>query len=880
MNLKCYEHALNAFKELVDEFTEHTYRCIPQDLSLRTYYGTNKKLVANGWIAWHENAETIYRICCALDLGHYDNRLGTLKFTLGTSAFIIRKLEILAEKSGEPAGTVIAISEDSWRIATGTQDIALLKVSRLAGQLCSLDKLAQRYKITKGSVLASPDPDLQKQFAAVSTDYFKYEAFWVQQLQSHKTAEISFLPNVSASYRNKGIPCFQQWELPAALWPSFHAHHLFAVWLMYLYRLGNQENLGVMFSHASLMTWPDEASSFISPAVPFSITLQPDMNFREVLQALETQIALIGQQGSYLRDITARYHSLLHAKRRYAITVMVTDQFDISAHLADAITPLVLMITTDGKKLGLFVDPKALKKEPYLKQIIENMRGHLQTLVSGIIQNPNSAIQDLPLLTSLERQQILIDWNRTETDYPRDKTIPQLFEEQVEKTPNNIAVCYENNSLTYSELNKKANQLAHYLINAGVTVETAVGIYAERSIEMIIAVLATLKAGGTYVPLDPGNPPSRTQWMLDDSEIKIIITPGKSLDLPKKFDHIIHLEADWSFIQEMVNTNPINKATSTNLAYIVYTSGSTGKPKGVEILHRGVVRLVRNTNYINFDAKDSIAHVSNPSFDAAMFEVWGALLNGSKLVILSKADVLNTPIFEKKLIQHAINTIWLTSALFNQLVHMGMIFPPSLKNLLIGGEPLCVKTVKKIVYSENKPERLMNGYGPTENTTFTSYYEIKKISKNLKSIPIGKPISNTQVYVLDTHGQPMPIGFVGELHVAGDGLARGYKNRLQLTEKVFVHHPYLKNSDTRLYKTGDLVRWLPTGDLEFIGRADGLIKIRGFRIDPAEVESVLQDTHPLLKRSWSLKRIKIRPTKNWLRFFRRKAMGHHWLFTI
>ncbi len=437
-------------------------------------------------------------------------------------------------------------------------------------------------------------------------------------------------------------------------------------------------------------------------------------------------------------------------------------------------------------------------------------------------------------------------WPQIQTNYPRNACIHELFEQQAIQTPETVAVVFEELTLTYAQLNRRANQLAHHLRLLGIGPESLVGICVERSVEMVVGLLGILKAGSAYVPLDPTYPPSRLTWMLADAQVQVLLTQAtlahfiEPLQATRSPLTTIYLDTNWPTLAKESEVNLVNQTTAENLAYVMYTSGSTGQPKGVSVIHRGVVRLVKNTNYANFTADEIFLQLAPISFDASTFEIWGALLNSAKLVIMppqppSLAELGNA------LRRYQVTTLWLTAGLFHQMVNERLEDLQELRQLLAGGEALSVPHVKKVLQML-KNGVLINGYGPTENTTFTCCYPMTEVSQVGETVPIGPPISNTQVYVLDEHRHPVPIGTPGELYIGGDGLAREYFRRPELTAEKFVYVPIFgeHTEPLRLYKTGDLVRCRPDGILEFIGRIDHQIKLRGFRIEPGEIETTLQ----------------------------------------
>jgi aspartate racemase len=477
-------------------------------------------------------------------------------------------------------------------------------------------------------------------------------------------------------------------------------------------------------------------------------------------------------------------------------------------------------------------------------ETISRMLGHLQVLLEGIVADPDRSISALPILTEPERHQLLVEWNDTKREYPKDKCIHELFEEQVDRCPEAVAVVFEDQQLTYRELNCRANQLAHHLRQLGVGPGTAVGICVERSVEMVVALLAIVKGGGGYVPLDPLYPKERLKLMLEDTRASIIVTQRRLRDrLPSHEATVVYLDDEAAWATES-DENPVAAIRPENFLYVMYTSGSTGTPKGVSVVHRGVVRLVKNTDYAELTSDEVFLQFAPISFDASTFEIWGALLNGAKLIVFPP----HTPSLEEigRFIEsYGVTTLWLTAALFHQLVDGHLSRFKGVRQLLGGGDVLSVRHVEKCLH-ELRNCRLINGYGPTENTTFTCCYSMPDPKQVGHSISIGRPIANTQVYVLDVRGNPAPVGVPGELYIGGDGLARGYLNQPELTGEKFVPNPFSDEPGARLYRTGDLVRYRSDGTIEFLGRLDHQVKIRGFRVELGEIEAVLSQ-HPTVR---------------------------------
>ncbi|KAK9759649.1 hypothetical protein K7432_017132 [Basidiobolus ranarum] len=467
---------------------------------------------------------------------------------------------------------------------------------------------------------------------------------------------------------------------------------------------------------------------------------------------------------------------------------------------------------------------------------IHRMLSGLQKILEAVVKNPDQNIDDIQLLEDLEREQLLVALNNTNISYPNDKSIVNIFEEQVKYTPDAVAVVQNDEFLSYYQLHEMSTQLAIYLIELGVKNEAPVGICMERSPQMVVTLLAILKAGGVYVPLDPQYPMDRIQFMLTDTKSSVIICQKSTLSVLPDGDHkIVCLDEEINKIMSVSHEAVPVQPVATNLAYIIYTSGSTGIPKGVLVEHRSVVRLVKNNEYMSIGGDDKVAHIASTSFDAATFEVWGAVLNGATLVCINHTEVLDMKLFAKNVAAHSVSIMLLTTALFNRVVEDAPDVFNGVKQILFGGEAANYRAVQSFLNLPNRP-RLLNAYGPAENTALSTWYEVNEITSH---IPIGKPISNSRAYILDHHLSPVPIGFVGELCVAGDGLARGYLNRPELTAERFVINPNPECNGERIYRTGDLARYKIDGNLEFVGRMDQQVKIHGFRIELGEIENVL-----------------------------------------
>ena len=449
------------------------------------------------------------------------------------------------------------------------------------------------------------------------------------------------------------------------------------------------------------------------------------------------------------------------------------------------------------------------------------------------------AVQKKLLAKSL-RTKVLEEWNRTSVVYP-DKCIHDLFEEQMERTPAAVAVECAGSQITYGELNEQANRLAHYIRALGITPEARVGICVERSIEMMVAMLATLKAGAAYVPLDPKYPPERLQYMLADSQAKLLLTQRKVQGpfAESKTTRVV-LDTVQEEIDSCPSSSPAVSLETQNAAYVIYTSGSTGKPKGVVIRHSSAVTLLywARETYSNLELSGVLASTSI-CFDISVFEIFVPLSWGGTVIIAENG--IQLPRLPEAARVTLINT---APAIMNELMKSKEI-PAGVRTVNLAGEPLKRRLIEEI-YRETGVKRVVNLYGPTEDTTYSTYISLEKGGRG--EVPIGRPVANTEVYVLDEDLQPLEIGVAGDLYIGGDGLARGYLDRPELTAQSFIPHPFSKNPGARIYRTGDRARWNKDGILEFLGRVDHQVKVRGMRIELGEIETVLQE-HPQVRES-------------------------------
>ncbi|MEA5504347.1 amino acid adenylation domain-containing protein [Halotia wernerae UHCC 0503] len=502
--------------------------------------------------------------------------------------------------------------------------------------------------------------------------------------------------------------------------------------------------------------------------------------------------------------------------------------------------PLVLLVKPWSQlSLNIFYDLRCFNK-----MTVTRMLSHLSALLNNIVTNPHTTLGTLThSIVDIEQQQLLVEFNNTKRDYVNDKCIHQLIESQVERTPENVAVVFKNQQLTYRELNTRANQLAHRLQALGVEPDVLVGICVERSWEMLIGILGILKAGGAYVPIDPMYPKQRLSYMLEDSQVSIILTQERLVkNLPDIGAQVLCLDTLWDAIAQESDENPKSEVKTDNLAYLIYTSGSTGKPKGVQVTHQNLVYSTTARICYYEQPVTGFLLTSPFAFDSSVAVIFWTLCQGDFVSVLPENWQLDIKQIIKAIAQQQISHLLCLPSLYKLILEQAQSQQLlSLKTVIVAGESCPKELVKQ--HRELFPQtHLFNEYGPTEATVWSSVYNCKNHDLN-NSVPIGRPIANTQIYLLDSHLQPVPIGVSGEIYISGLGVAKGYLNRPELTAQKFIPNPFSDEPKARLYKTGDLGRYLLDGNIEFLGRLDQQVKIRGYRIELPEIEAALNQ-HP------------------------------------
>ncbi|UHA72709.1 non-ribosomal peptide synthetase [Paenibacillus sp. 481] len=697
-------------------------------------------------------------------------------------------------------------------------------------------------------------------------DKDKQRQFWIEQLSGWNSQ--TMLPYDIPDKRNHSVQQTGQYrsKLQSSVSDRLQqftksrkitlASVLYGAWgvLLQKYNNGDDVIFGTTVSgrNNEVKHIDDLVGLFIN-TLPMRIQANPETTLDELLQHINQKMnATIPFESSSLAEI--KQHTQLSPQEQLFNSIIVVENFPLDGVLKgdyalNMLSYIAFEMTIFDLTLAVTVNDGVefqfkYNADMFHERTIARMSTQLEHVLEMMISSSHQKVSELLVQSKTEQQEVLIDWNQTQTTYPRNKTLSELFQRQVERSPDHIAVVYEGEQITYRELNRRANRLAHRLIRQGVQPNSIVGLMTERSLEMLVGIFGILKAGGAYLPLSPDFPQERIAFMLSDSEAKWIVAQQHFIDsssdisitLADSACEVIGFE-DKEYIKGD-EYNPCANHTAEDLAYVIYTSGSTGRPKGTLIRQYNVSRVVLDTHYISLQQQDVVLQLSSYAFDGSTFDIFGALLNGSKLVMLSKDTLLDASGLAHIIREQQVTVFFVTTALFNTLVDVNIECFANVRKVLFGGELVSLSHVQRAV-AYLGPGKIVHVYGPTESTVFATAYTIEQLDECLGTVPIGKPISNTTAYVLTDNLQPVPMGAAGELFIGGDGLAAGYLNNPQLTAKAFIAHPFIQGE--QLYRTGDLVKMLPDGNIVYLGRIDHQIKIRGFRIEPGEItERLLQ----------------------------------------
>jgi amino acid adenylation domain-containing protein len=757
---------------------------------------------------------------------------------------------------------VVRLEDEQFRLYMTFHQIVFDAVTAYRVFLPELTALYEAFASRKNS----PLPELTIQFADFAhwqrnrdlpKDWPEHAAYWRQQLADVPTLQWPTDRPRPVVDTHRGE--IQRFALPATLardLKDFCQRNEASLYMMLLsglaallHRYTGQSDLviGSFTAGRKLAELEPLAGYFVNP-LALRIDLSSNPTFLQLLAKVRVLVLdALRHEDLPFSEVVRESHWKPNASRNPLFQVVLSQQPKLAPiapgwglateEICNGGSKLDLMIVVDDRK-DRISGPITYNPDLFDSATIERMVGHWQTLLAAAVSNPDVPIADLPILTEAERRKALLDWNNTATEFPATACLHQLVEAQFQRTPDAVAVIYEQDRITYRELDHRANQLASYLRKAGVGPEIRVGICLERSTEIMVGLLGILKAGGAYVPLDPEYPKERLKFMIQDSELRCLITQESlNQDLRDYVDKIINIDRDWPVISQESCETASSSVSPENLAYVIYTSGSTGKPKGVQVCHRALVNLLTSMqSRPGITQGDRLLAVTTICFDIAALELYLPLTVGACCVIAGRESSSDGRELWKLLQDHGITVMQATPSTWKLMIDAGWPGKPDLK-ILCGGEAMSRDLGQALVA---RGSSVWNMYGPTETTVWSSVHRVTSADS---AIPIGRPIANTTLYVLDSRLQPVPVGIIGELYIGGEGLARGYLNRPELSAEKFIPSPFAGDQRAWLYKTGDLARYRADGSIECLGRTDTQVKVRGFRIELEEIESALRQ-HP------------------------------------
>ncbi len=862
LNAKCYDAALASFGELIDGLARRSLQPVPQNPAERTYFALSKRSATV--ISWQQDAEDVEALFRALNFGPYPNPLGLLKIATGDAFFILTDLALHHQTIPAAPGTILSIDEAGLTIALRAAAITIKTLFTMDGEPIAIITLTRQYALEAGHVLCDYDPAIARTLMAQHRRLSRYESFWVNRLATHQPFA---WPDVHRSLRQGVVEpmAVRSFTMPEGSDRFRHARHggldtfLCAVIAVYVARLNQTNCFDLGFISAALGQSIAGLELFFASLVPLRVNLTSTAAFEQVVRTIEAEVALTTQHQTYARDIVARYPAIPHSPHTPVAVAHVDplNEDPLSTALSADVSLIFYVTNHDSRLIKLAYKPNVWEPDA-----IERMAGHLQTIIQAVTANSQQPICELPLLTDAERHQILVTWNDSGTDVFSEPCIHHRFEAQAGRTPDAIAIMDVKASLTYREINERANQLAHHLQALGVGPEVPVGLCVERSTEMVVGILGILKSGGAYVPLAPDYPSERLALILEDTCAPVLVTQAKVVPrLPQHAIQTICLDSQSESLARQPGHNPVSQVEPGHLAYVIYTSGSTGQPKGVLIEHGALAnhgQVIQH--HYELSPHDRVLQFASLNFDVSLEQLLPPLLVGASVVT---GELWPPAEFHQKLKAFNLTVIDLPPAYYQQLFDAWIATPSSVMNtalrlMIVGGEAVPAELVALWQQTPLKTVRLLNAYGPTEATITTTLFDAPQVmdaDRFQAGLPIGRPIATRTAYILDRHLQPLPIGVPGELHIGGAGLARGYLNRLALTQETFATldknawqtpAPHFSSMNRRLYKTGDLARYLPNGTIEFLGRIDQQVKIRGYRIEPGEIEAILR-THPSIR---------------------------------
>ncbi len=831
LNTRCYEVAIAAFTELVRELIEDRVQPTAQDLTQRSYFGLNDRPTAAGVVNFTEKAQTIANLVRALNFGAMPNPLGCAKLWLPHGVVAVGQAQTLdsALHAGQPSpGQVLTINSEpnsdraKLSIATSHGAIELSQLTTLDGLPVSQTALIEQYGVQIGVQLPLLSEIDRQAIHDRNLSLCRFERRWIRRL-----AQLSpFVHPYVQPHKDSTL-----YRTAIKLDRTIEPRSLLALFAAYCARLASEDefDLGVQ-TEAQRSVAPE----IFAQIVPMRIAVQAEDSVRNFCERFELALSETEQWQSYALDSGMRYPELRGQRITLAIAIVLAAS--PSALDVKHLTAQVAFVAYQDGSVPELVHQGAL--EPKQPQAIVRQ---LQSLIAASVDDPTQRVTALPLL-SREEQQQLIEWNQTKKPYPSDRSVHELIDQQAIATPDAIAVRFGQTELSYQALERRSNQVARWLRFVGVQPETLVALCVPRSVDLIVGLLGILKSGGAYVPIDPTYPRDRIAFLLEDSGVQVIVTVKSLRSL---FSPLQTVCLDDAAIAEFESDALSVAVTSDHLAYVIYTSGSTGKPKGVQVPHRAIVNHSwAIAELYQLSPRDCVLQSASISFDVAGEQIYPALFRGGTVVVRPDNLLESFERFIQFVQRRSITVLILPTAFWREwtidLIESNQSIPDCLRVVAVGTEKVLADQLAQWQQITRDRVTFFQGYGPTEATiTCTVYQYLNQDLNPEQAVPIGNPLPNLELYILDRYLQPVPVGVIGEIYIGGDGLARGYHNQPLLTTERFVTHPF--RSSAKLYKTGDLARFQPDGQIVYCDRSDDQIKLNGFRIELGEIEAVLRE---------------------------------------
>lgn len=848
LNGKCYEAAIKGFSELVEEITEENLLPIKQDQNNRSYFSRNKKPNYNAFISWNDDAAMINALVNSLYYGNYQNNLSIPKIIVGGDIFFVLKTKQTTKISRETPGIIANIKKNRLEITTKTYNLAIEEILSCTGEELAIDSLVKMLNLKIGDKLGQYDDFSLDKINKITLEVAKYEKIWLEKLTNIKPIEAPISRNTNTVIDKKhrvvdlGILKNYIYKMHFLNSDLESGELLSALFIMFLARYKNVYEFNMSYSDSFLKDYSRGVEKIFSDTIILSINLTSSKSLLSCLQEIIAEIRLTSSLKTFSCDLSVRHSQVTGASKIKNLHTLLVNIEVLNEVNEDN------LVCDD--KFKILIDKSACKaffsydENKFHGGDISHFQKLFYDFMDYFIAKYLEPLASFELVSTEEREKILIQWNATETDYPTHKTLPQLIEEQVEKTPHGIALEFNNRIMSFSELNNRANQLANHLRHLGVKAESKVGVCMERSFEMVIALLGILKAGGCYVPIDPEHPLERNYFILKDAQISILLAQADLIELPKQKNiNVLNLSLDHTIFSQENSSHLSSEIKLNDTAYIIYTSGSTGNPKGVLISHAGILnRLQWMQEVFQLTSQDAVLQKTPYSFDVSVWEFFWPLMTGARLVLAKPGGHRDNDYLASIICSKKISTIHFVPSMLNMFLeeNSAIACGAYLRNVVCSGEALSTSTQNRFLEKfKTFPIELYNLYGPTEASIDVTYWRCRK--NNNISVPIGHPIANTKLYILDDKLKPVPVGTAGLLYLSGVGLAKGYLNLPELTANRFIENPFDRQAPySRIYNTGDLARYLADGSVEYLGRVDHQVKIRGFRIELGEIEAQMQ----------------------------------------